>query len=93
MFMEYKECELQWISFWRKWERSILIKVNIHRRLDPMACGIVPLIQKDEFKNIGNHLKTNKTYRTRVILGLKTDSDDVLGMIEDRCLIINNWRR
>lgn len=51
-------------------------------RLDPMACGIVPLIPKSEFKKVNSYLKSNKKYKVRVMIGIQTDSDDVLGKIE-----------
>lgn len=58
-------------------------KYTFTARLDPMACGLVPLIEKENFKNFDSYLSAKKTYTVRVILGLKTDSDDVLGMIEN----------
>ena len=58
-------------------------KYTFTARLDPMACGLVPLIEKENFKDFDSYLSAKKTYTVRVILGLKTDSDDVLGMIEN----------
>lgn len=57
-------------------------KYTFTARLDPMACGLVPLIEKKDFKDFDSYLSSNKKYTVQIILGLQTDSDDVLGMIE-----------
>lgn len=59
-------------------------------RLDPMARGIVPILVGDECKKINNYLKTNKTYRVKIIKGIQTDSDDPLGLIEKIDNLNNN---
>lgn len=52
-------------------------------RLDPMAMGEVPLIPKARFRDINEIIKKqHKVYRVRIILGIQTDSDDVLGIIK-----------
>ncbi|ADO67104.1 putative tRNA pseudouridine 5S synthase [Cafeteria roenbergensis virus] len=84
MIIEYKECGITMKQFLDK----IKIKYPLERytftaRLDPMACGIIPLIDKQQFKNVNSYLKTDKTYQVRIILGLSTDSDDVLGKIQN----------
>lgn len=83
MITEYKDCGITMKQF------LDIIKdkypeddYTFTARLDPMACGLVPLIPKSEFKNIASYLKNDKTYQVRVIIGIRTDSDDVLGKIE-----------
>jgi len=79
----YKDCGLTMKQFLNDInERYPDEKYTFTARLDPMACGLVPLIPKKEFKNIYSHYKYGKTYQVRVILGISTDSDDVLGKIE-----------
>lgn len=57
-------------------------KIAYTARLDPMARGMVPILIGDECKKINSHLKTNKTYKVKVIKGIQTDSDDPLGIIQ-----------
>lgn len=83
MITEYKECGITMKQFLDKIKiKYPLKKYTFTARLDPMACGIIQLIDKEQFKNINDYLKTNKTYQVRIILGLNTDSDDVLGKIK-----------
>ncbi|MDZ7726396.1 MAG: hypothetical protein U5L75_02330 [Candidatus Campbellbacteria bacterium] len=57
-------------------------KLTFAGRLDPLASGVVVFLlnerrfQKDEF------LSLNKSYSFQIILGLKTDTGDPLGLIE-----------
>jgi len=46
-----------------------------------MARGVVPILVDDECKQLNSMLHTNKKYRVKVIVGIKTDSDDPLGLI------------
>jgi tRNA U55 pseudouridine synthase TruB len=65
-------------------------KICYTARLDPMARGVVPVLFGEECKNM--HLFTNlsKTYEVKIILGYKTDSDDALGIIENKLPEINS---
>ena len=56
-------------------------KLAYTARLDPMARGIVPILIDEECLNIKSHLYSNKVYQVKIIIGIKTDSDDVLGLI------------
>ena len=56
-------------------------KIAYTARLDPMASGIVPILLGDECMKLNTHISSNKIYRVKVILGIKTDSDDPLGII------------
>jgi tRNA U55 pseudouridine synthase TruB len=53
-------------------------------RLDPMARGLVPILFGDECKNMHNYTNLSKTYEVKVMIGYKTDSDDVLGILESQ---------
>jgi len=81
---EEKECGLTMKQFLENIHKKYPDKkYTFAARLDPMACGIVPLVPKDEFKNFSNYLKSDKTYMVRVLVGIQTDSDDVLGLVEN----------
>jgi len=58
-------------------------KIAYTARLDPMARGIVPILINDECLKIKQSLGYDKTYKVRVFLGLQTDSDDSLGILEN----------
>ena len=58
-------------------------KICYTARLDPMARGKIPVLFGDECKNMHNYTNLSKTYEVKVMIGLKTDSDDVLGILEE----------
>lgn len=51
-------------------------------RLDPMARGKIILLKDKDCKDMSKYLKLNKIYEFEIILGIKTSSDDPLGIIE-----------
>ena len=53
-------------------------------RLDPMACGLMPLIKNTGVKERDNLQNSYKTYQFNSIIGLKTDTYDILGIPEVR---------
>jgi len=57
-------------------------KICYTARLDPMARGKIPVLFGDECKNMHNYTNLSKTYEVKVMIGYKTDSDDVLGIID-----------
>jgi len=57
-------------------------KICFAGRLDPMARGKVILLYNDECKNINRYKHFKKTYQFEIIIGIQTDSDDPLGIIE-----------
>ena len=57
-------------------------KICYTARLDPMARGIIPVLFGDECKNMHLYTNLSKTYEVKVMIGYKTDSDDVLGILE-----------
>ena len=61
-------------------------KVAYVARLDPMARGVVPLLVDNECAQMQMRLHTskNKIYQVKIIIGIKTDTDDPLGLIIDK---------
>jgi tRNA U55 pseudouridine synthase TruB len=57
-------------------------KICYTARLDPMARGKIPVLFGEECKNMHLYTNLSKTYEVKVIIGYKTDSDDVLGILE-----------
>lgn len=51
-------------------------------RLDPMAEGVLPVLVGEENKNRQEFLGKDKEYRATFILGISTDTGDVLGKIQ-----------
>ncbi len=64
-------------------EKNKINKLCFAGRLDPMARGKVLLLFNDECKNIEKYKNMNKIYKFKIIIGLKTDSDDPLGIIQN----------
>lgn len=58
-----------------------LHKISYTARLDPFARGIVTILIDNECKFINSYLNSVKTYQVKIIFGIKTDSDDPLGLI------------
>lgn len=58
-------------------------KIAYTARLDPMASGMVPILFDNECKDIKNHCNNaNKIYTVRIFIGIQTDTDDSLGIIQ-----------
>ena len=51
-------------------------------RLDPMAEGKLLVLIGDECKKQSSHTKLDKEYEVEIVLDLKTDTGDVLGLAE-----------
>jgi tRNA pseudouridine55 synthase len=52
-------------------------------RLDPMAEGLLIILQHEECKEKEKYTKMDKEYELEVLFGVSTDSYDVLGKIEN----------
>ncbi len=52
-------------------------------RLDPLAEGLLLILTGEECKKKDEYLGLDKEYETEILLGIKTDSYDLLGMITD----------
>lgn len=59
------------------------VKIGYAGRLDPMAEGLLLLLVGDENKNREGYLGLDKEYNVECILGMETDSYDVLGLVEE----------
>ena len=58
-------------------------KICYTARLDPMARGKIPVLFGDECKDMHNYTNLSKTYEVKIMIGYKTDSDDVLGILDN----------
>jgi tRNA pseudouridine55 synthase len=58
-------------------------KIGYAGRLDPLAHGVLLLMVGEETKQREKHLDLPKTYEFEALLGLETDSYDVLGLLAD----------
>lgn len=52
-------------------------------RLDPMAEGQLIAVYGDELKNKDQYIGLDKIYEIDVVLGIQTDTGDVLGVVDD----------
>jgi len=57
-------------------------KMSYAGRLDPMAEGVLLILIGDETKKINQYLGFDKEYRAEILIGISTDSHDVLGIAE-----------
>jgi len=62
------------------------IKMAYAGRLDPMAEGKLLLVIGEECKNLKKYTDLNKEYIFEILLGFKSDSQDVLGLAEAHSL-------
>lgn len=57
-------------------------KLTFVGRLDPMAEGNIHILWSGDKKEKEDLMKLDKEYKIEVLLGIKTDTDDVLGLID-----------
>ena len=62
--------------------KNNIAKICFAGRLDPMARGNCLFLFNEECKKIDNYKNLDKTYQFKIIIGLQTDSDDPLGLIQ-----------
>ena len=60
-----------------------LEKISYCGKLDPMSRGIMLFLANDMCKQQEKFLKMDKVYEFKILFGFKTDSYDILGMIEN----------
>lgn len=60
-----------------------LDKITFSGRLDPMARGKILIFKNEECKLAKDYHSKKKTYQFEVIIGIKTDTDDALGIIDE----------
>lgn len=58
-------------------------KVAICGKLDPMARGITNYLANEDTKQMEKYLNNIKTYEFDIVLGIKTDTDDIMGIVSD----------
>lgn len=87
MFIVYKkigETPLACLERTRKEKRiAEYIPMTYAGRLDPMAEGLLVLLVGDECKEKPVWTGLPKTYEFEILVGFKTDTDDLLGLIEE----------
>ena len=84
MLLEYKEAGITINQFINKIkEKYPNNKIAYAGRLDPMARGYIPILFNDECHNMEKYTNMRKIYRVKVIIGIQTDTDDPLGIIQN----------
>lgn len=58
-------------------------KIAVCGKLDPMARGRMYYLADADTKLMSKYLDLNKTYEFYIVYGIKTDTDDILGIIKD----------
>lgn len=72
---------LEVLSAWKASHPELAdVPVSYAGRLDPMAEGKLLVLIGDECKKQGEYTKLDKEYEIEVLLGVKTDTGDVLGL-------------
>lgn len=59
-------------------------KISFVGRLDPMASGKMIYLIGEECKKMDEYIKVDKVYSFELLLGLSTDTDDILGLIKNQ---------
>lgn len=75
---------LQLINLVRKDQDYKDSKISFAGRLDPMARGLMMLLVNDECKNQDQYILKTKTYQFTLLMGLNTDTHDILGILEKK---------
>lgn len=70
----------------KKYEKYKDKKMSFAGRLDPMACGIMMICVDDSCLKQDLYIKHDKIYNFKLVIGLSTDSHDILGEIIDHNL-------
>jgi len=71
------------ISITQKFPELKARKITYAGRLDPLAHGLLLLLSDNEIKKKAYYLSLKKTYEFKVVFGLKTDTYDLLGYLQD----------
>ena len=59
------------------------VKLSYAGRLDPMAEGVMLILIGDENKEREKHLKYSKEYTFEILFGFRTDTYDLLGILQE----------
>lgn len=73
-----------------KKEKKLKSKACYCGRLDPMARGKMLILEGEECKQMKLYLGNDKVYEFEIILGISTDTDDCLGILEKIDMNSNN---
>jgi tRNA pseudouridine(55) synthase len=88
MFLEYKNPGETTSEFSNRIKNKYnFTKVAICGKLDPMARGWTTVLGDNLTKNMDSYLTSDKEYEFEIVDGISTDSDDILGIIEDLSII------
>jgi tRNA U55 pseudouridine synthase TruB len=80
----YKEAGLTPLEFINNIKKQFPDKkICYTARLDPLARGVIPVLFGEECKKIVMYTNLSKIYEVKIIIGYKTDTDDVMGLIEN----------
>lgn len=76
------------IDYWKEYRKekygeTSIVKGSVCGKLDPMASGQLLVLIEDECKLSPQYNKSRKIYQFGVVLGMSTDTDDILGLIEE----------
>ena len=78
------ECEMLYHCMNRLKQEGVLQEKCCYcGRLDPMAKGKMLFLEGDERKQMEDYLQCDKEYEFEIGLGISTDTDDILGLIEE----------
>ena len=80
IFTEYKPIGVVCGDLIKKYDAKKKAYVG---KLDPLAHGLITILTDDDTKDMENHMKHDKTYDVKFVIGITTDTDDVLGMVEN----------
>lgn len=61
-------------------------------RLDPMAEGLLILLAGEECKQKDTYLQLEKVYTVDILLGVGTDTHDLLGVVTEQKQVIGSWK-
>jgi len=56
-------------------------KVAVCGKLDPQARGVTAILIGEDTKYMDQYLQSNKTYEFSIVVGISTESDDIMGKI------------
>jgi len=72
-------------------EKKLLSRKSCYiGRLDPMARGNMLFLENKDCSLMNTFIGTRKSYEFEIIIGLSTDTDDILGILDNKDLNYNN---
>jgi len=66
---------------------DVLVPMTYAGRLDPMAEGLLLILVGDECKNKDKYLGLDKEYEIEVLVGISSDTGDILGIVKKQAEI------